>query len=98
MAKLVPQPQADLAFGLRTAKWLPNAGGIDDHARGTALDDQVVRLGLRIQLEAVLKTAAAAGQDGNAKSGFGGLVRLGDDLGNASGGTVSEGKLFHALR
>jgi hypothetical protein len=21
--KLVPQPQADLAFGLRTAKWLP---------------------------------------------------------------------------
>jgi hypothetical protein len=27
-AKLVPQPQADLAFGLRTAKWLPISSSV----------------------------------------------------------------------
>jgi hypothetical protein len=26
--KLVPQPQADLAFGLRTAKWLPISSSV----------------------------------------------------------------------
>jgi hypothetical protein len=26
--KLVPQPQADLAFGLRTAKWLPISASV----------------------------------------------------------------------
>jgi hypothetical protein len=60
---------------------------VDDHAGGATLDGQVVGLGLRIKLEAVLEAAAAAGQDRDAECDFAGLLRLGDDPGDAGGGT-----------
>jgi hypothetical protein len=71
------------------------ADGIDDDPGGATLDDQVVGLCLPVKLEAVLETAAAAGQDGDAKCGGGGRFRLGDDLGDAGGGAVGDGELFH---
>ena len=71
------------------------ADGVDHDSGGSALDDQVIGLDLWIELKAILETTAPPGQHGNAKGGFGGLLRLGDDLGNPGGGTIGNGELFH---
>ena len=49
-----------------------------------------------VQLETILETAASARQHGDAKRGVGGLLRLGDDLGDPGGGSIGNGELFHA--
>jgi dGTPase len=72
------------------------ADGVDDHADRAALYDQVVGLDLLVQLEPVLETAASPRQHGNAECGFGGLLRLLDDFGDSGGGSIGDGKLFHA--
>src|SRR6185437_3154662 len=67
---------------------------IDQHGGAGALDHQVIRLLRPVELEAVLEAAATAGQDGDAQR-----LRLplgGDDFGDAGGGPLRHGELFHA--
>ena len=71
------------------------ADGVDDHAGWTSLNDQVVGLGLRVQLETILQTTASPGQYGHAEGGFGVRLRLGDDFSDPGGGSIGNGELFH---
>ena len=105
MEKLVPQPQALVAFGFAHGEVAAHqlvrvvqfgaaqkveTRGVHDNARRAALDDQIIRGDRLVQVELVLEAAAAAGQHGYAQGG-GAAVR-GDDLGYAGQGSVGHGE------
>ena len=71
------------------------ADGVNHHAGGPVLYDKVVRLGLRVQLEAILKAAASPCENRDTQGGVSGRFRRGDDLGDTGGGAVGNGELFH---
>jgi dGTPase len=82
---------AEIEFG---AGQQIQAGGIDHDPGRSLLDNQVVRLGLLVELKPVLEPTAATGQDRNAQRG---VPRLGagDDFGDPRSRAVGDGELLH---
>jgi hypothetical protein len=71
------------------------AGGVDEDSGSAALNDEILGLGGFIQLERVLKAAAPAGQDGDAKAGL--PPFSGDDFGDTGRRPVSHSKRRHVV-